>query len=76
MLGVEMHTTIETLFKKGYNKTQIGKILGINRKTVANVLKQLNEKGSVERKQTVSILDDFKEYINIQVAKELSAKRI
>ncbi|OAA84694.1 hypothetical protein WY13_02593 [Clostridium ljungdahlii] len=28
-----MHTTIETLFKKGYNKTRIANILGIDRKT-------------------------------------------
>ncbi|MDK2800049.1 MAG: hypothetical protein PWP27_2623 [Clostridiales bacterium] len=27
MLGVEMHTTIKTLFDKGYNKSQIARIL-------------------------------------------------
>lgn len=76
MLGVEMHTTIETLFKKGYNKTQIGKILGIDRKTVRNVLKQIDQNGYVVRKKTGSIIDPYKEYINIQVSKELTAKRI
>lgn len=76
MLGVEMHATIETLFKKGYNKTQIGKILGIDRKTVRNVLKQIDQNGYVERKKTGSIIDPYKEYINIQVSKELTAKRI
>ena len=76
MLGVEMHTTIETLFKKGYNKTQIAEILGIDRKTVRNVLKQIEHGGCVERKQILSIIDQHKEYINIQVSKGLTAKRI
>lgn len=76
MLGVEMHTTIETLFKKGYNKTQIASILKIDRKTVRNVLNKIDEKGVVERKVKPSILDPYKEYINIQVAKDLGAMRI
>lgn len=44
MLGVAMHTTIQTLSKKGYNKTQIAKILEIDRKTVRRILNELNEK--------------------------------
>ncbi|OAA87985.1 integrase core domain protein [Clostridium coskatii] len=76
MLGVGMHTTIETLFKKGYNKTQIANILGIDRKTVRTVLQKLEKCSVIERKQSVSILDPHKEYINIQVSKELTAKRI
>lgn len=75
-MGVDMHTTIETLFKKGYNKTQIAEILKIDRKTVRNVLKKIDENGVVERKQTASILDQYKEYINIQTSKGLSAMRI
>jgi len=71
-----MHTTIQTLFKKGYNKTQIAEMLNINRKTVGKVLKQLEEKGTVERKEYASILDEYKEFINIQTGKELSAIRI
>ncbi len=76
MLGVAMHTTIQTLSKKGYNKTQIAKILEIDRKTVRRVLNELNEKGIVERKETCSILDPYKEYIQIQVTKDLKAIRI
>lgn len=71
-----MHTTIKTLFEKGYNKTQIGKILNVNRKTVAMVLSKLETDGVVERKVQASILDEFKEYINIQTQKGLSAMRI
>ncbi|WP_146127075.1 terminase gpP N-terminus-related DNA-binding protein, partial [Clostridium liquoris] len=33
-----MNTTIITLFKKGYNKTQIANMLKVDRKTVRNVL--------------------------------------
>lgn len=62
--------------KKGYNKTQIAKILEIDRKTVRRILNELNEKGIVERKETCSILDPYKEYIQIQVTKDLKAIRI
>lgn len=33
MLEVHMQRTVETLFEKGYSKTQIAKMLGIDRKT-------------------------------------------
>ncbi len=39
MLEVHMQTTIKTLFEKGYNKTRIAEMLGIDRKTVRKVLK-------------------------------------
>ncbi len=71
-----MHTTIKTLFEKGYNKTQIADILSINRKTVGIVLNKLATDGVVARKPQATILDDFKEYINIQAQKGLSATRI
>ncbi|XAM50775.1 hypothetical protein TVTCOM_08800 [Terrisporobacter vanillatitrophus] len=51
MLGVDMHTTIQTLFNKGYSKTKIAEIVGADRKTIAKVLKYLDEKGHVERKK-------------------------
>lgn len=76
MLGVEMHTTIKTLFNKGHNKSEIGRLLGIHRKTVAQVLSKLEAEGYVERKLRETILDDYKEYIQIQVQKGLGAKRI
>lgn len=76
MLGVDMHTTIQTLFNKGYSKTKIAEIVGADRKTIAKVLKDLDEKGHVERKKKTSMLDQFEEYLQIQVKKDLSAKRI
>ena len=78
-----MKTTIKTLYQKGYNKTQIGRLLGIDRKTVRKVLKedaadQNREEQSSEQKPSVwpSLLDDYREYIEIQLAKDLSITRI
>lgn len=76
MLGVEMHTTVKTLFEKGYNKTQIANMLDIDRKTVRKILKELTTKGKVSRKPKASLINPYKEYIGIQAAKGLSAKRI
>lgn len=73
MLRADMLITVKTLFTKGYNKTQIANMLGIDRKTVR---KALSEKDTVERKKKRSILDPYMEYINIQVSKKLSAMRI
>lgn len=78
-----MKTTIKTLYRKGYNKTQIGRMLGIDRKTVRKVLKaetaeQNHAKANMEPKPSVwpSMLDEYREYIEIQLAKELSITRI
>lgn len=78
-----MKTTIKTLYQKGYNKTQIGRMLGIDRKTVRKVLKENEENlnptaTATEQKTAVwpSMLDEYREYIEIQLAKELSITRI
>lgn len=78
-----MKTTIKTLYQKGYNKTQIGRMLGIDRKTVRKVLKENAESpdptaAAAEQKTAVwpSMLDEYREYIEIQLEKELSITRI
>jgi transposase len=81
MLEVAMKTTIRTLYQKGYNKTQIAKTLGFDRKTVRKVLKssegkEVSETNHNDKKPYPSMLDDYKEFIEIQMAKELSIKRI
>ena len=80
MLEVDMKTTIKTLYQKGYNKTQIGRMLGIDRKTVRKVLKEDFEQKDMEqeRKSTTwpSMLDEYREYIEIQLEKDLSITRI
>lgn len=77
MLEVDMKTTIKTLYQKGYNKTQIGRMLDIDRKTVRKVLNDdTQEKGSGQGSGWPSMLDAYREYIQIQLGKELSITRI
>lgn len=83
MLEVDMKTTIKTLYQKGYNKTQIGKMLGIDRKTVRKVLNEAESDrncsdGTPQPQRAVwpSMLDECREYIEIQLSKELSITRI
>lgn len=71
-----MYTTIKTLFDKGYNKTQVADMLGIDRGTVRNVLKRIENGEEIKRKEVGSILDPYKEIIHIKVNQELSSKRI
>ncbi len=44
-----VQTTIKTLFEKGHNKTQIAKLLGIDRKTVRKVLKNPDKDFKIEK---------------------------
>lgn len=81
MLEVDMKTTIKTLYQKGYNKTQIGRMLGIDRKTVRKILREAQEKELERIKEQQngtwpSMLDEYREYIQIQLSKELSVTRI
>lgn len=80
-----MKTTIKTLYQKGYNKTQIGRMLGIDRKTVRKVLKEAETQIQVPEADVAaaspkagwpSMLDKYREYIEIQLAKDLSITRI
>ena len=77
-----MKTTIKTLHKKGYNKSQIGRMLGIDRKTVRKVLKETeysqNNTESLKNKNGTwpSMLDKHRDFIEIQLAKDLSIRRI
>lgn len=70
-----MYTTIKTLFDKGYNNTQIAKMLEIHRGTVRNVLKKVQNVEEI-KKNVGSILDPYKEIVHIKVKQELSAMRI
>jgi transposase len=80
MLEVDMKTTIKTLYQKGYNKTQIGRMLGIDRKTVRKILRETQEelenKKEIQRGTWPSMLDEYRDYIQIQLSKELSVTRI
>ena len=71
-----METTIKTLFEKGHNKTQIAKLLGIDRKTVREVLKNPDKGQLREKKPHPSVLDKHREMIEASINKELTAQRI
>lgn len=77
MLEVGMQTTIKTLYKKGYSKSQISRTLKISRNTVRAVLNS-EERGEevLEKKPHPSMLDKYREFIEIQLNKELSIQRI
>lgn len=75
MISEAMKTTIKTLFEKGYNKSQISRMLNIDRKTVRAKLNESDD-GIPEKKVKTSILDSYKDYINIEVNKGIQAKRI
>jgi len=76
MLGVQMQTTVKTLYEKGHNKTKIGEILGIDRKTVRKFLKHPENDTHIEKKPHPSMLDKHREFIEVCISKELSATRI
>ncbi len=71
-----MQTTIKTLFEKGHSKTQIAKLIGIDRKTVRKVLKHPDKDYNMEKKPHPSMLDKHREFIEASICKELSAMRI
>ena len=75
MISEAMKTTIKTLFEKGYNKSQISRMLQIDRETVRAKLKESDEE-LPQKKTRPTILDPYKEYIQIEVNKDIQAKRI
>jgi transposase len=77
VLEVAMQTTIKTLHAKGYNITQISRLVQADRKTIRKIL-QSQERGEeqVVKQPHPSVLDEYREFIEIQLGKELSIQRI
>jgi transposase len=77
MLEVAMKTTIKTLHEQGYNKTQISRMLGIDRKTIRKVIRT-QEDGYTEipGKEYRSQFDPYRDYILAKLEKGLTIKRI
>lgn len=71
-----MYTTIKTLFDKGYNKSQIARMLEIDRGTVREILKRIENGEEIKRKPVPTIIDPYKEIIDTKINQELSATRI
>jgi transposase len=70
-----MHTTIKTLFQRGKSKSEIARILGVDRKTVRNILNKPDD-APIEKRPHPSMLDPYMKYIQEKINLELSATRI
>ena len=72
-----MQTTIITLYKQGHSKTDIARMLSMDRKTVRKYI-EANEQGKefIEKKPHPSMWDAHQEYIGAQISKGLSLVRI
>ncbi len=77
MLGVEMYTTIKTLWKRHKNKSKIARLTGHDWKTVAKVIDSI-EKGEEwpVKKPHPRLLDPYREHIMEWIEEELSAVRM
>jgi len=77
MLEVAMQTTIKSLHKKGFSNTYIARTLGVSRNTVSKVIRS-EERGEEQlvKKPHPSMLDEYREFIEIQLNKGLSRQRI
>jgi len=72
-----MQTTIKTLYEKGYNKSQIARMLEIDRKTIRKIIvSKENGEIDVPRKEYPSQFDPYKDYIIAKIEKGLTIKRI
>lgn len=77
MLEVHMQTTIKTLYEQGYNKSQIARILNVDRKTVRKVIgSQESGYSEVPRKEYASQFDPYEDYILAKMDKGLTIQRI
>ena len=77
MLGVEMYTTIKTLWKKTRNKSEIARVTGHDWKTVSKVIRDIEKGIEIPRKKPKkTIVDDYRETLTKLLGKDLSALRI
>lgn len=76
MLGAAMYITIETLYKKGLNKSEIARATGHDWKTIDKVIKVIKAGGLLEKKPHPNRLDHYKEQILEYLDSGLSAVRI
>ena len=77
MLGRAMYTTIQTLWQKGHNKSEIARLTGHDWKTVKNVIHCLQSgKSEREKKRHPSMLDTHQERVMEWIEQGLTAVRI
>ena len=77
MIGLAMYITIQTLWERCRNKSEIARVTGHDWKTVAKRIKQIEEgKEYREKKPHPRVLDPYKEQIVKWMEEELTGVRI
>jgi transposase len=77
MLGVAMYTTIKTLWERTKNKTEIARLTGHDWKTVARVIKNIEQGIEIPQYKTrESLIDNYKEKVLELLEQDLSGVRI
>lgn len=72
-----MYTTIKTLWERTKNKTEIARITGHDWKTVAKVIKNIEQGIEIPQYKTrESLIDDYKEKVLELLEQNLSGVRI
>ena len=69
MIRKETWIMIRNLAKQGLSKAEIARVLGIDRKTVANYLKKDSIPKYIRKKEATSKLDEFKGYVQERLEK-------
>jgi len=64
MLNARTWSTIKALYKEGYGKKAIARMLGVSRNTVRRVLASRNPPEYARKKRKASILDPYREKIH------------
>ncbi len=77
MIGIAMYTTIETLWKRHKNKSKIARLTGHDWKTVAKMIRAIEEdKEYPKKKPHPRVLDPYKEQIIKWMEEDLTGVRI
>ena len=77
MIGIAMYTTIETLWKRHKNKSKIARLTGHDWKTVAKMIKAVEEaKEYPKKKPHPRVLDLYQEEIIKWMEEDLTGVRI
>ncbi len=67
-----MQTTVKTLYKQGYSKSHIARVLSVDRKTVRKIISSFNDGDEeLKKKPHPLFFEEYREYIEIQLGKGL-----
>jgi transposase len=76
MIKIPMQITIKSLHEKGYNKSQIARLTGHDRKTIRKIIKVIKQDKYLEKKPHPKILDNYKEQVVKWIEEDFTAYRM